>query len=77
MVLPAVKEQILNDLEHLSPEQQRHAAQLVRGLVSLHPKGASPEDLLEVSGILDPVSAREMTETIEEGCEQVDLDEWK
>ena len=34
MVQPAVKEQILTDLDRLSPEQQRRAAELVHGLVS-------------------------------------------
>ncbi len=35
------------------------------------PKGASIEDLMSVSGILDSESAREMLEAIEEGCERI------
>jgi hypothetical protein len=76
MVLPAIQEQILSDLDRLSPEQQKRAAELVHGLVSTLPKGASIEDLLQVAGTLDKDSAREMMEAIEEGCERVDLDEW-
>lgn len=76
MVQPAIQEQILNDLNRLSPEQQERAAELVHGLVSSLPKGASIEDLMKVAGILDDESAREMREAIEEGCERVDLDEW-
>jgi len=38
MVEAAVKEQILNDLERLSPEMQVQAAQLVHGLVSATPR---------------------------------------
>ena len=76
MVLPAVKDQILQDLDQLSPEQQKQAAELVHGLVSRLPKGASVEDLVQLAGSLDDQSAREMMEAIEEGCERVDLDEW-
>jgi len=76
MAQPAVKEQILADLDRLSPEQQRRAADLVHGLVSPLPTGASVEDLLQVAGTLDEDSARQMVEAIEEGCERVDLDEW-
>ena len=76
MVQPAIKEQILNDLDRLSPTQQQRAAEFVHGLVSPLPKGASIEDLMSVAGILDDESAREMIEAIEEGCERVDTDEW-
>ncbi|MDP9120389.1 MAG: hypothetical protein M3O15_03325 [Acidobacteriota bacterium] len=75
MVNPAVKEQILGDLEQLSPEMQARAAQLVHGLVAASPKG-SGRDLMPFAGILDLESGREMMEAIEEGCERVDLDEW-
>jgi hypothetical protein len=76
VVLPAVKDQILQDLDQLSPAQQKQAAELVHGLVSSLPKGASVEDLMRLAGSLDEKSAREMMQAIEEGCERVDLDEW-
>ena len=76
MAEPAIKKQILDDLEQLSPEQQERAAELVHGLVSARPKGTPGRDLLRFAGTLDDESAREMTEAIEEGCERVDLDEW-
>lgn len=76
MVEPAVKERILADLDRLSPEEQQRAAELVHGLVSPLPNGASIENLLRLAGTLDEESAREMMEAIEEGCEQVDVDEW-
>ena len=75
MVMPAIKEQILDDLDRLSPDQQKRAAELVHGLVSPLPKGASIEDLMKVAGTLDDESAREMLGAIEEGCERVDLDD--
>ncbi|HXO22807.1 MAG TPA: hypothetical protein VOA87_23055 [Thermoanaerobaculia bacterium] len=73
MVLPKVRDQILSDLDRLPPEKQERAAELVHGLVSPLPEGASIEDLLKVAGILDDESAREMMEAIEEGCEEVGL----
>lgn len=76
MVTATIKEQILSDLDRLSPEQQRQAAEFVRTLASPLPVGASVEDLMTIAGILDDESARQMREAIEEGCEQVDLDEW-
>jgi len=75
MVQPAIKDQILKDLDQLSPEQQTRAAELVHGLVSSLPAGASGRDLLHFVGTLDDESAREMMKAIEEGCERVDLDE--
>lgn len=76
MVHPAIKEQILNDLDRLSPAMQRRAADLVHGLVSTLPQGAPGRDLLRFAGTLDDESAREMTEAIEQGCERVDPDAW-
>lgn len=76
MVLPDVKDQILKDLDRLSPEQQKRAAKLVSGLLTSLPEGASVGDLLKVVGSLDDASAREMMAAVEEGCEQVDTDEW-
>jgi hypothetical protein len=76
MVLPVIKKQILNDLDQLSPEMQKRAADLVHRLVSPLPKGASGQDLLRFADTLDDESAREMIEAIEQGCERVDLDAW-
>jgi hypothetical protein len=76
MVMAAVKAQILNDLDQLSPTLQTRAAELVRSLVPSLPKGASIEDLDQVAGILDDEAAREMMAAIEEGCERVDRYEW-
>jgi hypothetical protein len=76
VIEPTVKEQILKDLDRLSPELQRRALTLVHGLVDPFPKGASVEDLMSVAGILDDESAREMMEAIEEGCERIDPEDW-
>ena len=71
-----IKEQILKDLDRMSPELQQRALRLVHNLVDPHPRGASVEDMMSVAGILDDESAREMIEAIEEGCERIDLEGW-
>ncbi len=76
MVVPAIKQQILEDLDQLSPARQRRVAELIRGLVSAPPRGTAGRDLLRFAGTLDDQSAREMTQAIEEGCERVDIDGW-
>lgn len=58
VVEPEIKEQILSDLDRLSPEKQRRAAELVHALAT--PLG-------------DDEAARQMMEAIEEGCERVDV----
>lgn len=70
MIPPTIKNQILKDLEQLSPEQQKRAAELVRGLVSPRPQGTPGRELLRFAGTLDHQSAREMMEAIEEGRER-------
>ncbi len=70
MVQPAIKEQILSDLNRLSPEKQRRAAELVHGLVTVPPVGTAGRDLLRFGGTIDDKAAQEMTTAIEEGCGQ-------
>jgi hypothetical protein len=76
MVEATVKEQILSDLERLSPEMQARAAQLVHGLVEVAPKGIPGRDLLRFAGAIDAESIREMEEAIEDGCERIDPEAW-
>lgn len=76
VIEPTVKEQILKDLDRLSPELQQRALQLVHNLVDPLPKGASVEEMMALGGLFDEESAREMVEAIEEGCERIDPEDW-
>lgn len=58
MVEPAIKEQILKDLDRLSSQRQRQAAKMVRSLVSPRPKGTPGRELLRFVGTTDQGSAR-------------------
>lgn len=75
MPQPGVKEEILKELDRLSPAQQQRALEAVRAL-DLPLKGASIEDLLSLSGSLDEESAREMEEAVEAHCERIDPCGW-
>lgn len=70
-----MKAKILEQVEHSPVEQRRRAADLVHALATPPPRGAAVGDLMAVAGILDDESAHQMREAIEEGCEQVDLEE--
>jgi hypothetical protein len=76
MVEATIKEQILSDLEQLSPEMQERAAQLVHGLVEAAPRGVPGRDLLRFAGVIDAESIREMEEAIEDGCDRIDPEAW-
>lgn len=45
--------------------------ELVHGLLTPLPKGASVEELIDLVGTLDDESAWQMTAAIEESCERV------
>lgn len=71
-----LKEQLLDDFERLPAEMQRKVGEFAHALVLTTPRGTPARQLLPLVGTLDPESAREMREAIEEGCERVDMNEW-
>lgn len=76
MARAAIKQQILSDLDRLSPEQQQQAVEFVRGLARQSLPGVAGRALLRFAGTLDDESTREMLEAIDEGCERVDAGGW-
>ena len=76
MAPAAIKQQILSDLDRLSPEQQHQAAEFVRGLARNTLPGVPGGSLLRFARTLDDESARKMLEAIDEGCERVDAGGW-
>jgi hypothetical protein len=72
-----VKREILERLDRLPPEAQAQVLDYVRGISDNGlPPGTPGVELLKLAGSLDPISAREMREAIEEGCERIDPGEW-
>ena len=71
-----VENQLRKRMHALSPDQQREVLQFAEKLAAPEPKGVPGKELLRFAGTLSPEEADEMRRVIEEGCEQVDLNEW-
>jgi hypothetical protein len=71
-----VRHEIAKQIEALPPEMQERALGFVASLAGSAPKGEHGAGLRQFSSSLDAVSARQMTQAIEEGCERVDAGEW-
>jgi hypothetical protein len=71
-----IKQEILKELDRLSPELQRQVLDFVRALSPSVPEGVPGKELLRFAGILTPEEAELMEQAIEEGCERVEPGEW-
>jgi|tagenome__1003787_1003787.scaffolds.fasta_scaffold17799021_2 hypothetical protein len=76
--MSSLKEEIIDQVDKLTPEQQQALLDYAQRLQSL-PAGTPGEVLLEHMNDFDfaPGEVDEMMRAIEEGCERIDLDEWK
>ena len=74
----SVKEQIVKQLDTLTPEQQRALLDYAQ-VLQTHPQGTPGDVLLEHINDFDfePGDIEEMMRAIEEGCERINWDEWK
>jgi hypothetical protein len=72
----SVSEEIAKRVESLPPEAQKRVLRFVSSLVDSRPAGKSGSSMRKFAFSLDPISAREMRRAIEEGCEQIDADQW-
>lgn len=71
-----VRDEIVARVEALSPELQKQVLEFVTSLASSGNKKNTYLALRALAGSLDPVSAQEMRQAIEEECERVDADQW-
>ena len=72
----SVVDQLIEQIEALSPDQRETLFVRLGEPDRALPRGMPGRAILEVSGALDSISAREMIEAIESGCEQVDARDW-
>jgi hypothetical protein len=81
MTTPSLKEQIIAELDNLSPEQQRQMLEYARGLgqQSTLPPGIPGEVLITRAKEINfaPEDLEEIARIIEEDCERIDWDEWE
>ena len=73
---PMMEKELLKQLEQLGPQEQRQVLDFARTLATCKRYGTSGEALIRFGGAIDAADLAIITEAIEEGCEQVNPDEW-
>jgi hypothetical protein len=71
-----VRQEIAKRVEVLPADLQERVLRFVASLSAPSPVGESGSALRRISSCLDPLSAREMIQAIEQECERVDTSEW-
>ncbi|MBI4530571.1 MAG: hypothetical protein HY709_03525 [Candidatus Latescibacteria bacterium] len=71
-----IKQEIIQQLDHLPPELQRRVLDFAQALTFSLPKGMPGKQLLPFAGVIVADDVQAMAEAIEAGCEQVDRNEW-
>lgn len=71
----SIEKDILEELAKLEVEQQRRVLDFARALTA-KPIGRRGEELLIFAGAISSEDLGIMTQAIEQGCEQVNLNEW-
>lgn len=75
MVAPLATE-IFKKVQILPSNLQYQVLSFVRTLESLTQQGTPGKDLLQFAGTIPMEDLEEISQAIEEGCEQVDINEW-
>lgn len=75
MTYSNLEHQILDQLHKLAPLQQRRVLEFAQ-ILSATPKGVPGRNLISFAGAFDTDDLAAMKQAIEEGCEQVYVDEW-
>jgi hypothetical protein len=66
--------EILDQVDRLPFEKQRQVLEFARRLAA--PEGTPAEVLFAFAGTIDPEDLKLMEQAIEEGCEQIETDDW-
>jgi hypothetical protein len=76
MITGSIREEIIQQLDRLSPEQQRQVLDFARGLA--RPRGESGREFIEKTRHIQisPEDLQAMQDAIEEECERIDWGEW-
>lgn len=72
----AVVTQVVHHLESMPLNLQEQVLAFVQALDSAIRRGVAGRQLLKFAGTIDKADLQLMSQAIEEGCEQVDLNEW-
>ncbi len=69
-------DQVVRQLESLPEDKQRRVLEFAESLGPTASKGVPGDQLLRFAGSIPPDQLELMSEAIENGCEQVDPNEW-
>jgi len=69
-------EKVVEQLQDLPFELQWRVLEFTRALALSAPRGVPGSQLLHFAGSIPPEDLRKIRETIEQGCERIDADEW-
>ena len=72
----ALVQEVMEHLEAMPPHLQEQVLSIVRSLDPTMPRGVAGSQLLQFAGTISSADLEAMSDAIERGCEQVDLDEW-
>jgi hypothetical protein len=72
----AIKTRVIEQMDTLPEHLQRRVLEFVQGLQVLARQGVPGKRLLQFAGAIPLDDLESMRQTIENGCEQVDLNEW-
>ena len=76
MVHPAIQKRILDQLSQLAFEKQQQVLAFAEALGKQSIKGLPGNTYLRFAGLINAEDAASIKKAVEEGCEQVDEDEW-
>ena len=76
MIKRSITDDMLNEFRALGDDDRRRVLEYARSLGQTPPKGVRGEALLAHAGVLSEEDASAISEAIDEGCEQVNLDAW-
>jgi hypothetical protein len=76
MINIAVEKDLREQLRKLPIEQQRQVLEFARALAKARAHGVPGKDLLRFAGTINSEDLIAIEQTINEGCEKVNPDEW-
>lgn len=71
-----IAEKVIEQMKNLPQELQWRVLQFTRALVVSTPQGVSGLQLMRFAGAIPQDDIKVMREAIEQGCEQVDGNDW-
>ncbi|MEO1430897.1 MAG: hypothetical protein AAFV71_17900 [Cyanobacteria bacterium J06633_8] len=72
----SIIDEVIEQLETMPQNLQSQVLEFARKLVKNEVKGTPGKELLRFAGSIPADDLQLMREAIEQGCEQVDIDEW-